>query len=64
VSVTTARWVNCDDPKKLDEFKKKAFENLAEDGSGYLVYLASSRVNLSLTEERWPDIRFSATREL
>ena len=31
VSVTTARWVSCDDPKKLDEFKKKAFDNLAED---------------------------------
>jgi len=64
VSVTTARWVSCDDPKKLDEFRRKAFENLAEDGSGYLVYLATSRVNLALTEERWPDIRFSATREL
>ncbi|NJD06582.1 MAG: peptide chain release factor 3 [Methylococcaceae bacterium] len=64
VSVTTARWVSCDDPKKLEEFRRKAFENLAEDGSGYLVYLATSRVNLSLTEERWPEIRFSATREL
>jgi len=64
VSVSTARWVGCDDAKKLEEFKRKAFDNLAEDGSGYLVYLATSRVNLSLTEERWPDIRFSATREL
>jgi len=64
VPVTTARWVGCDDPKKLEEFKRKVFDNLAEDGSGYLVYLASSRVNLQLTQERWPDIRFSATREL
>jgi len=64
IAVTTARWVNCDDSKKLDEFRKKAFDNLAEDGSGHLVYLASSRVNLALTEERWPDVRFSATREL
>ena len=64
VSVSTARWVSCGDAKKLEEFKKKAFENLAEDGSGFLVYLATSRVNLSLTEERWPDVRFSATREL
>jgi hypothetical protein len=55
---------NCDDSKKLDEFRKKAFDNLAEDGSGHLVYLASSRVNLALTEERWPEIRFLATREL
>jgi len=64
VAVTTARWVNCDDPKMLDDFKKKAFDNLAEDGSGFLVYLATSRVNLALTMERWPDIQFSATREL
>ena len=64
ISVTTARWVSSDDPLKLEQFKKKAFENLAEDGGGYLVYLANSRVNLQLTEERWPDIKFNATREL
>jgi len=64
IAVTTARWVTCKDPKKLEEFKKKAFDNLAEDGSGYLVYLATSRVNLSLTIDRWPDVHFSATREL
>ncbi len=64
VAITTARWISSDKPAKLEEFKKKAFDNLAEDGGGYLVYLASSRVNLQLTEERWPDIKFSATREL
>ena len=64
VPITTARWVTCDDPKKLEEFKRKVFDSLAEDGSGYLVYLATSRVNLALTQERWPDVRFSATREL
>ena len=64
ISVTTARWVTSDNEQKLEEFKKKAHDNLAEDGSGFLVYLATSRVNLSLTEERWPDITFSATREL
>jgi peptide chain release factor 3 len=62
--ITTARWVTSDDPQKLEEFKKKAFDNLAEDGGGYLVYLAKSRVNLSLTAERWPEITFSSTREL
>ena len=64
VPVSTARWVTCDDPKMLEEFKRKVHDSLAEDGSGYLVYLATSRVNLSLAQERWPDIRFSATREL
>ena len=63
ISVNTARWVECDDHKMLDEFKRKAVEHLAIDGGGHLTYLAPSRVNLSLTEERWPDIRFRATRE-
>ncbi|MCQ8103613.1 peptide chain release factor 3 [Methylomonas sp. SURF-2] len=62
--INTVRWISAKNPAKLEEFKNKAFENLAEDGGGYLVYLASSRVNLQLTEERWPDITFSATREL
>lgn len=63
VNVATARWVECDDPKKLEEFRRKAHDNLAEDGAGTLSYLAPTRVNLDLTMERWPDIRFHATRE-
>jgi peptide chain release factor 3 len=63
VNVVTAHWVHCDDKKKLEEFKKKAFDNLALDGGGYLTYLAPSRVNLNLMIERWPDIKFSKTRE-
>ncbi len=63
VNVHTARWVECDDAKKLQEFERKAADNLAIDGGGHLSYLAPTRVNLSLTEERHPDIRFRATRE-
>jgi peptide chain release factor 3 len=64
VSVYTARWIGCDDPKLLARFEEKAYENLALDGDGQLVYLAPTRVNLALTVERWPEIRFLATREL
>jgi peptide chain release factor 3 len=64
VGTNTARWVECDDPKMLADFRRKAEANLALDGSGHLTYLAPSRVNLSLTEERWPDIRFRSTREI
>lgn len=63
VNVTTARWCECTDPKKLEEFKNKCSDNLALDGGGHLTYLAPSRVNLSLTEERHPDVKFRATRE-
>jgi len=63
VNVQTARWISCDDEKMLADFKRQLQLNLAEDGAGHLVYLAPTRVNLQLTEERWPDIRFAATRE-
>ena len=63
VTVATARWVHCADAKKLAEFRDKAAQNLALDAAGELVYLAPTRVNLQLTQERWPDVRFAATRE-
>ena len=63
VNVHTARWVHCADARKLEEFRRKAAEHLSVDGGGYLTYLAPTRVNLALMEERWPDIEFRATRE-
>jgi len=63
VNVNSARWVTCDDEKKLEEFKRKASDNLAIDAGGSLTYLAPTRVNLDLTIERWPEIEFHATRE-
>ena len=64
ISLATVRWVTGKDPVQLEAFKTKAFANLGEDGGGHLVYLASSRVNLQLAEERHPEIIFNATREL
>ena len=63
VNVTTARWVTCTDPKRFEEFKTKLHDNLALDHHGELVYIASSRVNLQLAQERWPEVQFAATRE-
>ena len=64
VTISTARWVYCPDEKMLSEFKRKAEGNLAVDGGGHLTYLAPTSVNMSLTQERWPDIEFRATREI
>ena len=64
ISVATARWIECDDAKMLEQFKIKNHDNLALDGDEQLVYLAPTRVNLSLAEERWPEVRFLASREL
>jgi len=63
IPVVTARWIKCDHPGKLEEFKARVPEHLALDGGGYLAYLAPSMVNLNLTMERWPDISFQDTRE-
>ncbi|HEY3784971.1 MAG TPA: peptide chain release factor 3 [Steroidobacteraceae bacterium] len=63
INVHTARWVDADNERKLEEFRNRAHDNLAVDHSGALVYLAPSRVNLQLTRERWPEIRFHETRE-
>jgi peptide chain release factor 3 len=63
INVVTARWIDCADPKKLEELKVRAYENLALDHLGALIYLAPTRVNLALTLERWPQVNFRETRE-
>jgi peptide chain release factor 3 len=63
VNVNTARWIACDDARKFEEFKNRMRSNLAYDHAGDLAYVAPSRVNLTMTQERWPEIEFLATRE-
>nr|WP_136249837.1 peptide chain release factor 3 [Ningiella ruwaisensis] len=62
VNVATARWVYGDE-RKVDEFRRKAESNLAVDGADNLTYIAPTMVNLSLAQERYPDITFASTRE-
>ena len=63
-SISSARWVSCDDRKIMNDFQNSsAGHNLATDAAGNLAYLASSGVNLKLTQERWPQVVFHSTRE-
>ena len=62
-SVSTARWVTCDDAKVFTDFQKALSHNLAIDAAGNLAYLAPNNVNLRLTQERWPKVVFHTTRE-
>ncbi|MGH8276316.1 MAG: peptide chain release factor 3, partial [Steroidobacteraceae bacterium] len=48
VTVHTARWIDSNDPRRLDEFRARAHDSLALDHAGALVFLAPSRVNLEL----------------
>ena len=63
INVYTAQWVTSKDPRKLDEFRRKAEVNLSLDGGDNLAYIAPTRVNLALSKERYPDIDFHTTRE-
>ena len=63
-SISSARWVTCDDKKMLADFERSsAGANVAYDAAGNMAYLATSGVNLKLTQERWPNVVFHATRE-
>lgn len=62
-SINSARWVSGEDKKMLSDFEKSLAHNVAYDAAGNLTYLATSPVNLRLTEERWPKLTFHATRE-
>lgn len=62
-NVSCARWIYADDDKAMTEFRTKAFDYLALDGGDTLMYLAPTKVNLTMAEERYPKIKFCATRE-
>jgi peptide chain release factor 3 len=63
-SISSARWITCDDKKILADFEKStAGSNVAYDAAGNMAYLATSNVNLKHTQDRWPAVTFHATRE-
>ena len=63
VNVNTARWIDCEDRQRFEQFKDRVSVNLALDHADDLVYIAPTRVNLQMTMEKWPDVQFHATRE-
>lgn len=63
-SISSARWVTAENKRMLSDFEaSSAGHNLAHDAAGNLAYLASSGINLKLTQERWPQLTFHSTRE-
>jgi len=61
--VATARWLRGSE-EALKSLTEKYTANIALDGAGDYVYLAPNTVNLRLTQERFPEIRFLETREV
>ena len=62
-STTCARWVTGDDKRMLADFEDALAHNVSYDAANNLAYLAPNSVNLQLTEERWPKLKFHTTRE-
>jgi len=63
VNYAAARWISCDNRKKLEEFERNNQSNLAIDAEGHLAYLADSEWRLNRTIENNPGIVFHKTRE-
>lgn len=58
-----ARWISSDDRSELERFVAEHREAMAEDCDGAPLFLARSAWYLEHTVEKWPGIRFAATRE-
>jgi len=59
----SARWVACEDAKKLKQFLDSHRSTIAEDRFGAPVFLARNAWTLNRAQQEWPDIQFLATRE-
>ncbi len=58
-----ARWVACEDKKKLDEFQRKQYSDMACDAEGHIAYLAPNEWRLGFIMEDWPQISFRKARQ-
>ncbi|MEW5892823.1 MAG: peptide chain release factor 3 [Pseudomonadota bacterium] len=61
--IYTARWLSFPDEATRRQFEKDQMLRLAHDVDGNPVYLATNRYNLELLMEKWPQVKFHATRE-
>jgi len=58
-----ACWIESDDEKELDNFKKRKYQYMAKDREGRDVFLADSAYVLSMAQQDFEHIRFHFTSE-
>ncbi|MDR1936064.1 MAG: peptide chain release factor 3 [Candidatus Accumulibacter sp.] len=61
--IHTARWLSFPDEATRRNFEHEQRHRMARDVDGNPVYLASTRYNLEVTREKWPQVGFLASRE-
>jgi peptide chain release factor 3 len=59
-----ARWIACDDRKKIDEFVQANYSSVAEDLDGDKVFMARNQFILDYTRERAPGISFTDIKDV
>ena len=64
VGYNVARWVQCDDPKKMRDFEEQNSANIAMDAEGSRAYLTTSEWQLGYCMKEWLGIKFYKTREI
>ncbi len=63
VHLYKACWIESDDEKELENFKKRKYQYMAKDREGRDVFLADSGYVLSMAQEDFKHIRFHFTSE-
>ncbi len=58
-----ACWIESDNKAQLDDFRKRKYNQLAEDKHKREVFLADSSYSLQMAQEKFPDIKFHFTSE-
>ncbi|MDM8516256.1 peptide chain release factor 3 [Desulfobacterales bacterium HSG16] len=64
VEYNVARWIESDDPKRLQDFERENIANIAKDAEGSKAYLTTSEWQLGYCMKQWPGIEFYKTREI
>ncbi len=59
----TARWISADDPAELKNFTDLNRAAMARDRDGNPVFLAKSAWEVGYVQDRYPKVKFAATRE-
>ena len=63
VHLHKACWIESDDEKELDNFKKRKYQYMAKDKDGRDVFLADSGYVLNMAQQDFEHIKFHFTSE-
>lgn len=63
ISLYKACWITSSNDAKLNDFKKRKYQNMAVDKHGRDVFLADSPFSLQMAQQNFPEINFYFTSE-